>query len=296
MVRRPRLSPINKVARGLNIFMKAWGVLGVLGAAVAQCLDMEKLDRMYYRPVEQEGVQGDRRVVGDRWYHFQEEGERQEFNANTDTLSRIDKILGLAGQRLEHVEGSTKIILEPFKSITLESEDGQINVGSYAGLRERRGEIVQSYTNGDQCDICKGKRWEGTVVFLPDNGPLELTGPVESSTCSYRLVVKGEPLGAEETYRVLGWSKGQQAPASEPGDPNEPNEPGDSNEPNEPASEAATSAPAAPEKPLGESTLPSPPNDPTPAPEAAPEPVVEPPPTAAPANSPADAPVLPEDL
>ncbi|KAI5192082.1 hypothetical protein NECID01_1791 [Nematocida sp. AWRm77] len=185
----------------------ACAVLVGLFAGVGASMDMEKLDRVYYRPVRREGVEGSERRVGGMCYVFKEDAERKEFNPNASLVGRIDKIFGLGGEVLEHVEGSTKIRLEPFKSITLETEDGRTNVGTYSSMYEHQGEIAQRYTNGDQCDICKGKKWEGSVIFLPRKGPLELIGPVESSTCTYKLVVQGDSLGREETYKVLYWEK-----------------------------------------------------------------------------------------
>lgn len=140
---------------------------------------------------------------GETDYFFEEISEKEELNKAPNTIDQINRMIELREKKLSHSDGTTKITLVPFGSIQLESEETRINIGKYHHTYKGKENIIQSYRNGDQCDICRGKRWKGTIIYKVDKGPLELTGPVESSTCNFTLVVKGEDLAVPEKYRVL---------------------------------------------------------------------------------------------
>ncbi|OAG31415.1 hypothetical protein NEDG_01942 [Nematocida displodere] len=176
--------------------------------------DIEKMDHIYYRVVsvpEDVAMQmpepGTGISVDGLVHEFFLSEEREELNKNTSLIDRIDKILGLTEEKLAHVEGSTKIVVQPFKGIHLETDEGVVNVGQYTSTFEKKGEIIQQYTRGDRCDICQDKKWKGTVIYKPDTGPLQVTGPIESSTCNYQLIIKGSALADVERYKVLTHTK-----------------------------------------------------------------------------------------
>ncbi|KAI5190526.1 hypothetical protein NEMIN01_1064 [Nematocida minor] len=128
---------------------------------------------------------------------------KEELAKSIPLIEKIERLIGLSTKELVHTDNNNKIVLAPFKSIKLVNDDGEINVGSYKNSYIRKDKIVQEYTGGDRCDICKSKRWSGTIHYMVDAGDLELSGPVESSTCNYKLIVKGKDLGSVEKYTVL---------------------------------------------------------------------------------------------
>ncbi|KAI5173243.1 hypothetical protein NEFER03_2195 [Nematocida sp. LUAm3] len=180
-------------------------LLGIAGAFAAKHIieDPERIDREYFSVVKEGIEEGETYKVDNRVYMFQEKEETNIFNRELGLLDRVDKVLDMMGRKIELVEGGTKIVLDPFVSIRLESEDGSIDVGQYSNMFETRDELVQRYTNGDNCDICKGKKWSGSVIYRPDKNSIHLSGPIENSTCNYKLVVKGEELGATERIKKL---------------------------------------------------------------------------------------------
>lgn len=134
---------------------------------------------------------------------FTEVGTEENLNKNPSLVDRVDRLMHLSNREIVHMDNNNKISLIPFKSIRLTNDDGEINVGYYKGSYLRNSKLVQMYTGGDKCDICKSKNWMGTIHYIPDNGPIELSGPIENSTCNYKLIVKGEELGRKEEMKIL---------------------------------------------------------------------------------------------
>lgn len=172
----------------------------------------EKEDRIYYTlywreeiPVETANIE--KHKIGETEYFFEEVAEKEELNHSPNTIDQINRMIELREKKLSHSDGTTKITLVPFGSIQLESEETKINIGKYHHTYKGKENIIQSYRNGDQCDICRSKRWKGTIIYKVDKGPLELTGPIESSTCNFTLMVKGKELGIPEKYKVLAVTK-----------------------------------------------------------------------------------------
>ncbi|KAH9385287.1 uncharacterized protein NEMAJ01_0183 [Nematocida major] len=176
----------------------------------AQCFNVENLDREYYlisnKKVFSPAEYSERVAKGETPkinIEFKPVEVKRETNKYVSLLESLDKLQNLASRELVHSDSNNKIILVPFKSIKLINDDGEVNVGYYKGSYVKKGRIIQSYTGGDACDICKGKRWSSTVHYQPDLSEMELSGPVESSTCSYTFSVKGNELTNEEKYVVL---------------------------------------------------------------------------------------------
>ncbi|EHY64625.1 hypothetical protein NERG_02244 [Nematocida ausubeli] len=134
---------------------------------------------------------------------FVENEVRTELNKAIPLIDKIDKLLGLAWKELVHSDRNNKIILIPFKSIKLQNDDGEVSVGYYSRSYVKKDRIIQEYTGGDVCDICKSKSWKGSVHYMADSEELELSGPVETSTCSYKFLVRGNALATKEKYVVL---------------------------------------------------------------------------------------------
>ncbi|KAI5186094.1 hypothetical protein NEHOM01_1276 [Nematocida homosporus] len=149
--------------------------------------------------------------VGQDEYQFRVGPKVKELNKNIELIDKVDRLLSIQGRTLEHKEGTTKLTMVPFDSITLETEDGPVKVGEYYGTFDKKGELTQTYIKGDKCDICRGKNWTGMVTYKSNQDPLHLTGPIESSTCTYKLLVLGEELAETETYHPLEVSQKQSA-------------------------------------------------------------------------------------
>ncbi|KAI5180016.1 hypothetical protein NEOKW01_0345 [Nematocida sp. AWRm80] len=177
-------------------------------------MDVERIDKEYFKILHktvvdefQEDVNADIVDTAEGKYQFTLGEEKRQFNRNISLSDRLSKILALRGTTLVHTEDNTKVILEPFKEIRIESDEGNIVVGHYQNTHIRGHQIVQKYSNGDVCDICKEKRWTGSVMYVPDKSELKLHSPIESSTCNYKLIVKGDVLGEYEKYKVLTATK-----------------------------------------------------------------------------------------
>lgn len=134
---------------------------------------------------------------------FEESEVKRELNKGLSLLKKIDNLMKLSSKELIHSDSNNKIVLVPFKHIKMINDDGEISVGNYSGSYIKKDRIIQNYTNGDTCDICKDKKWSATIHYIPDTGEIELSGPVESSTCNYTFTVKGKDLLTEEKYIVL---------------------------------------------------------------------------------------------
>ncbi|KAI5137638.1 uncharacterized protein NESG_01883 [Nematocida ausubeli] len=174
-----------------------------------RCIDIENLDREYYTIQNKTNVMpGMPTQPGAPSFlnmniEFVENEVRTELNKAIPLIDKIDKLLGLAWKELVHSDRNNKIILIPFKSIKLQNDDGEVSVGYYSRSYVKKDRIIQEYTGGDVCDICKSKSWKGSVHYMADSEELELSGPVETSTCSYKFLVRGNALATKEKYVVL---------------------------------------------------------------------------------------------
>lgn len=177
-----------------------------------KCIDVERIDKEYYMLLDKTNTHpGDYlenrhsmdKVKNHLDIEFVQVEIEETFNKYPLLIDRLDRLLSLSSRELIHTDNNNKIILIPFKSIRLTNDDGEINVGNYKGSYLKNSKIVQEYTGGDKCDICKGKNWSGTIYYMPETGELELSGPIENSTCNYKLIVKGEELGFNEKIHIV---------------------------------------------------------------------------------------------
>ncbi|KAI5166681.1 hypothetical protein NEIG_01980 [Nematocida sp. ERTm5] len=174
-----------------------------------RCMNVEDMDRIYYKiQNDTKYVPGGKKVPGasildEMNIQFMVGEKKKELSKYTPLIVKIDKLLNLAGKELVHSDKNNKIILTPFNSIKLLNDDGEVNVGYYAGSYIKKDRIIQKYINGDVCDICKSKNWTGAVHYIADSNETHLSGPVEASTCSYKFLVSGKDLASMDEYTVL---------------------------------------------------------------------------------------------
>lgn len=180
--------------------------IAALGAST-RLEDPESRDKRFCFFVNIPGVKGKEYKVGNSIYKFRVKEEQTIVNRNTTLIDQLDSIMGLEGKELKYESEDATIILDPFKSLKLITEDGVINIGYYSETTRKKDQILHHYTGGDRCDICKDKTWAGVVSYRAGKGPLKLENPKESFTCTYKLSVEGTPLGTQETYSVIEWCK-----------------------------------------------------------------------------------------
>lgn len=135
---------------------------------------------------------------------FREVDARQIEDPQVSLSTIVENVLLMKGRTFEHVDGNTKFIVTFFEDIKMVTEDGVTLIGRYAGSSYRDQEkYVQHYLDGDECDLCPGKRRSCLLYFSPGLEEASLNSPKEVSTCKYKAVITGKEISSQRAYKKI---------------------------------------------------------------------------------------------